>query len=646
MFRASIVLVCCVSVIVFQVSPSSGRKPDERRLYRRAVDSPANDERLATTTEATTDDGLDIRVLLQEIMKDVSKKVLPYVQDFVYDQNLPTQCVSSFLKVASGLRARRLWAIKSGMLEGSTGALGAYDECLGISVPTSDGTKEDFRGQYCTLSMEPTGSRVVARRSAVVRLTTWIHVFLPKNPRTRSPENGGIHHSDVSDVQSMCTVLFIVSHAVFAVVKKLDVATRVTACAVKRPVSFSKVQVAVICLLSFLGLLLALSTAVDLYSKFRGHAYVKDHERPFVLRMLLAFSVIRNTEILLKKVSDKSSDACQLRCIHGIRVISYLWITLGHNYMLMDPHIMTRGLGALEFLDQFAFSVVLNGVMAVETFFVMSGFLVGHGILVEAKKKGSLLSLLPVAIVRRYIRLTVPAIFLIGLVFVFPLLVSGPLADDVLNYHVNDVCRRNWWDILAHSSNFRSAVDMCIPSLWYIACEYQIFLGVIIFVFLLARKPVLGVISLVSIGLAACIAVGAQVFINSFEPLPYTHVTDLEKTLNGHEKIYLKPVAHSTAFIVGVLTAYCFHKYRGVKFGKLTRCLGWLVSVAAGLTVVYVIFDWNHKGSYSLAWTSVYAATHRLAWALAMAWVIFVCITGQAGIFDGVLVSDFSCAYR
>ena len=28
-------------------------------------------------------------------------------------------------------------------------------------------------------SMEPTGSSVVARRSAIARLTTWIHVFLP-----------------------------------------------------------------------------------------------------------------------------------------------------------------------------------------------------------------------------------------------------------------------------------------------------------------------------------------------------------------------------------------------------------------------------------------------------------------------------------
>ncbi|KAM7302354.1 nose resistant to fluoxetine protein 6 [Ixodes scapularis] len=654
MLRAGLLFACCVLLLIPRVSSSSSvrSKRDERRVSRGAVDSPAK-EVLITTTEATMDDGLDIRVLLKDILKDVSRKVLPYVQDLAYDQNLPIQCISSFLKVAAGLQGNKLWAMKfldsagrppAGMLEGSTGALGAYDECVGISVPTSDGTKEDFRGQYCTLFLKP--ALTDERLKGIAKAVTGSPLLQPR-VRNLTEFSKFYSHTLVMGLRigvclpSKCSGEDL-KYIVDKFLKKLDVATRVTACSVKRPVSFSKVQLAMICLLSFLGLHLALSTSVDLYLRYRGPADAEGQERrPFVLRLLLAFSVIRNTEILLKKASDKNSDAYQLRCIHGMRVISYLWITLGHNYMIMDPHIMTRGLGALEFLDEFAFTIVLNGVMAVETFFVMSGFLVGHGVLVEAKKKSSLICLLPVAIIRRYIRLTVPAIFLIGLAFVFPLLVSGPLADDLLNYQVNDVCRRNWWTILAHSSNFRNAVDMCIPSLWYIACEYQIFLGVILFVFLLARKPVLGVISLVAIGLAACIAVGAQVFINSFEPLPYAHTTDLQKTLLGHEKIYIKPVGHSTAFVVGVLAAYCFHKYRDVKFGKWTHILGWSVSVAAGLTVVYVIFDWNHKGSYSLAWTSVYAATHRLAWALALAWVIFVCSTGQAGTHRGAFLSDF-----
>ncbi|EEC00714.1 hypothetical protein IscW_ISCW001445 [Ixodes scapularis] len=504
MLRAGLLFACCVLLLIPRVSSSSSvrSKRDERRVSRGAVDSPAK-EVLITTTEATMDDGLDIRVLLKDILKDVSRKVLPYVQDLAYDQNLPIQCISSFLKVAAGLQGNKLWAMKSGMLEGSTGALGAYDECVGISVPTSDGTKEDFRGQYCTLFLKP--ALTDERLKGIAKAVTGSPLLQPR-VRNLTEFSKFYSHTLVMGLRigvclpSKCSGEDL-KYIVDKFLKKLDVATRVTACSVKRPVSFSKVQLAMICLLSFLGLHLALSTSVDLYLRYRGPADAEGQERrPFVLRLLLAFSVIRNTEILLKKASDKNSDAYQLRCIHGMRVISYLWITLGHNYMIMDPHIMTRGLGALEFLDEFAFTIVLNGVMAVETFFVM--------------------------------RLTVPAIFLIGLAFVFPLLVSGPLADDLLNYLVNDVCRRNWWTILAHSSNFRNAVDM------------------------------------------------------------WTHI------------------------------------------------LGWSVSVAAGLTVVYVIFDWNHKGSYSLAWTSVYAATHRLAWALALAWVIFVCSTGQAAWVNRLLSLD------
>lgn len=111
--RAGILLACCVLLLIPCVSSSSSARSerDEKRVSRRAVDSPAK-EVLITTTEATVDDGLDVRVLLEDILKDVSRKVLPYVQDLAYDQNLPIQCISSFLKVATGLRGNKLWAMK------------------------------------------------------------------------------------------------------------------------------------------------------------------------------------------------------------------------------------------------------------------------------------------------------------------------------------------------------------------------------------------------------------------------------------------------------------------------------------------------------------------------------------------------------
>ncbi|KAH7983677.1 hypothetical protein HPB52_013418 [Rhipicephalus sanguineus] len=326
------------------------------------------------------------------------------------------------------------------------------------------------------------------------------------------------------------------------------------------------------------------------------------------LRLLLSFSAVSNTRALLDRSSGKETDAHRLRCLHGIRVISYLWITLCHNYAIVDYHVMFRAMKALDIIDGFAFTVIINGMLSVETFFIM--------------------------------RLTVPGAFLVGVFFLYPLLVSGPLVDDVVQYLVNDVCRRNWWHVLVHVSNLRNPLDVCLPTLWYIACDYQLFLATVLLVFLLAKKPTAGAVCLTAVALGACVAVGVQHYVNAFEPLPYTYISDLDLFFKGHGAMYLWPTGHLTSFVVGVLAAFCFHKYSHVRFGKVTYAVCWTLSVLAALTVLYSVFDWNNRGSYVLAWVSTYAGLHRLAWGLSVCWVVFVCATGQAALVNRLLSLD------
>ncbi|XP_049522230.1 nose resistant to fluoxetine protein 6-like [Dermacentor silvarum] len=73
---------------------------------------------------------------------------------------------------------------------------------------------------------------------------------------------------------------------------------------------------------------------------------------------------------------------------------------------------------------------------------------------------------------------------------------------------------------------------------------------------------------------------------------------------------------------------------------QVTYALCWTLSVVTALTVVYSVFDWNNRGSYVLAWASTYAALHRLAWGLAVCWVVFVCATGQAALVNRLLSLD------
>ncbi|KAH7932223.1 hypothetical protein HPB51_029456 [Rhipicephalus microplus] len=154
------------------------------------------------------------------------------------------------------------------------------------------------------------------------------------------------------------------------------------------------------------------------------------------------------------------------------------------------------------------------------------------------------------------------------------------------------------------------------------------------------EKPMAGAVCLAAVALSACVAVGVQHYVSAFEPLPYTYISDLNLFFKGHGAMYLWPTGHVTSFVVGVLTAFCFHRYSHVRFGKAAYAVCWTLSVVAALTVLYSVFDWNSRGSYVLAWVSTYAGLHRLAWGLAVSWVVFVCATGQAALVNRLLSLD------
>ena len=63
--------------------------------------------------------------------------------------------------------------------------------------------------------------------------------------------------------------------------------------------------------------------------------------------------------------------------------------------------------------------------------------------------------------------------------------------------------------------------------------------------------------------------------------------------------------------------------------------IGWCVAIAIGLSVVYGLYDfYKDYPSTKIGGEGeslFYIGTSRLAWSLALAWVIFVCAVGYGG---------------
>ena len=51
------------------------------------------------------------------------------------------------------------------------------------------------------------------------------------------------------------------------------------------------------------------------------------------------------------------------------------------------------------------------------------------------------------------------------------------------------------------------------------------------------------------------------------------------------------------------------------------------------LTVVYSTHQWNKDPNavYTMAEAVSYGSLHRLAWAIAISWVVFACVSGYGG---------------
>ena len=77
-------------------------------------------------------------------------------------------------------------------------------------------------------------------------------------------------------------------------------------------------------------------------------------------------SIKRNLKTLLAK---RTSEA--LPCIHGIRVISMIWIIFGHSTDWLDYNIFSRAFRAKEELAQIHTQFLYNGWYSVETFFFL-----------------------------------------------------------------------------------------------------------------------------------------------------------------------------------------------------------------------------------------------------------------------------------
>ncbi|XP_052820617.1 O-acyltransferase like protein-like isoform X2 [Mya arenaria] len=234
----------------------------------------------------------------------------------------------------------------------------------------------------------------------------------------------------------------------------------------------------------------------------------KNYRDPLIERMLICFSVYTNAPKLLNAHTGRDA----ITCVHGIRFLSLTWVIIGHTYsygiLSQDETFTTDNL--LDFApiyERFTFQAVIGGGFAVDTFFVLSAFLVTWLQLKDIAKRTKKCSIghFIMYYFHRFWRLT-PLYMLVLMAFacLYQYLGSGPFWPSKI--WDAEHCKTNWWTNLLYVNNVVGTNAQCMAWSWYLAVDMQFYVITPIFLALMYWNVVAGIGATVAL-LATCVGI-------------------------------------------------------------------------------------------------------------------------------------------
>ncbi|PNF21736.1 hypothetical protein B7P43_G10360 [Cryptotermes secundus] len=506
------------------------------------------------------------------------------------------------------------------VLMGQSVFLGNFDECIEVEhVNTGVGV---FSGQYCLAEFRQ-------KQDAVQTLgpQNLPHV---ESLRIRAPNVRGNDRTvafDLSDlsltlsycIPSTCSAKdFEEIFTSYLQDRNLPVMTSVAEeyCQTNEGKSLATEDWITVGILAAFLLLIVSSTAYDLIGKGQKK------------ELLLAFSVYSNG----KKLLSTKSSGDTLQAVHGIRFITICWVILGHRYTLDSKAPNINLSTSIDFLSDPGRLYITNSPLSVDTFFVLSGLLLGYIFLKQMKHKTSGFNI-PMFYVHRYIRLTPPyAIVILFIATLYRYVGSGPLLPVTANQMAED-CQSNWWRNILYINNYFDINQMCVPQSWYLSVDMQLFLLSPIVLYPLWKWPRKWNILL--LGTLAIGGVLSPFIISYVEEVSATFIVE-NQLAAGFEKAQLYFAAYSRfgPWIIGVIFGYLVYeaKRKELKLSLIQITAAWILSIVAMLASLDGIYSFvQPDADKTILESAFYNGLFRNVWAFSVGVTIFMCVTGYGG---------------
>ncbi|XP_019637824.1 PREDICTED: O-acyltransferase like protein-like [Branchiostoma belcheri] len=330
-------------------------------------------------------------------------------------------------------------------------------------------------------------------------------------------------------------------------------------------------------------------------------------------RFFLSFSVYSNT----KKVFDTYQPPGQLPALHGIRVLSTLWIIYGHTGTFASVTITTNEREKRDFYSEWWAFIRLSMDKSVDTFLLLSALLVSYLFMKQLKKNdGSFTGKdLLLHYLHRYWRLTPVYAFLI---MIFASLMNYMGTGPPWQSHSRG-CETHVWTNLLYINNWFHGAQACFGWAWYLGVDMQLYILAPALLVLLYKKPKLGLVLIIVLLAGSMVASGLlQHFVVNGQGQDYFSTA------------YTATYARMGPYMVGLLLGYIFfktdHKVPNTRRTKVLMLLGWVF--ASAIAVVFLQYV-----DGSPAWRTF----DRTMFSCAVAWVVFACSVGYGGIITELL---------
>ena len=288
---------------------------------------------------------------------------------------------------------------------------------------------------------------------------------------------------------------------------------------------------------------------------------------------LVSFSFVKNAEKLFGTNSGKDSarNTSSFGVIHGLRFFSIAWVILGHAF-ITPLTAMDNLMPILNYTRHFEFQVVNNALLAVDTFFVLSGFLVAYLALRQidkfaqmlrasgkANRAGRWFGFFACFYAHRYLRLT-PLLGFIIIVYtgLTPYLLDGPLWLQRSDAN----CVDRWWTNILFVNNFVDGNQECMGWTWYLAVDTQLFLIAPLPLLCFFWRPFLGWICAFCFVVLSAVTNAYISYEEGFTAAPLSGYYSLNRTVfneqlvaferNFFSDMYIMPWCRCAAWVIGL----------------------------------------------------------------------------------------------